>query len=92
MAEKDYNNLPLGELKEILKKKRQINKVKYKELREIIEKELLIRKIRKVEKLNEKLKNGGDIKIQIGDKNLTPFEVKIFLCDSDSDSDSETEK
>ena len=51
MAEKDYNNLPLGELKEILKKKRQINKVKYKELREKIVKDIL-----REDKINEKLR------------------------------------
>ena len=52
---KDYNSLSLAELKKILNQKKQIIRKNYKELSE---KEKIIRDIRKVDKLNEKIKKA----------------------------------
>ena len=56
---KDYNSLSLAEFKKILNQKKQIIRKNYKELSE---KEKIIRDIRKVDKLNEKIKKGVNIK------------------------------
>ena len=52
---KDYKSLSLAELKKILNQKKQIIRENYKEL---TEKERIIRDIRKVDKLNEKIKKA----------------------------------
>ena len=59
ITDKDYKSLSLAELKKILNQKKQLIKDNYKEL---TEKEKIIRDIRKVDKLNEKIKKGVDIK------------------------------
>ena len=62
ITDKDYKSLSLAELKKILNQKKQVIKDNYKELSE---KEKIIRDIRKVDKLNEKIKKGVDIKKEI---------------------------
>ena len=59
ISDKDYKSLSLDQLKHILNQKKQEIKVNYKELSE---KEKIIRDIKKVDKLNEKIKKGVDIK------------------------------
>ena len=59
ITDKDYKSLSLAELKKILNQKKQLIKDNYKEL---TEKERIIRDIRKVDKLNEKIKKGVNIK------------------------------
>ena len=61
ITDKDYKSLSLAELKKILNQKKQIIRENYKEL---TEKEKIIRDIRKVDKLNEKIK-----KVLISKKN-----------------------
>ena len=56
---KDYKSLSLAELKKILNQKKQIIRENYKEL---TEKERIIRDIKKIDKLNEKIKKGVNIK------------------------------
>ena len=53
ISDKEYNSLSLDQLKYILNQKKQRLKDNYKELSE---KEKIIRDIRKVDKLNEKVK------------------------------------
>ena len=68
---KDYKSLSLAELKKILNQKKQIIRENYKEL---TEKERIIRDIRKVDKLNEKIKKGVDIRKEWRKKSLqNPF-------------------
>ena len=55
ITDKDYKSLSLAELKKILNQKKQIIRENYKEL---TEKERIIRDIRKVDKLNEKIKKA----------------------------------
>ena len=59
ISNKEYNSLSLDQLRYILNQKKQVLKDNYKELSE---KEKIIRDIRKVDKLNEKVKQGIDIK------------------------------
>ena len=59
ITDKEYKSLSLAELKKILNQKKQIIRENYKEL---TEKERIIRDIRKVDKLNEKIKKGVDIR------------------------------
>ena len=59
ITDKEYKSLSLAELKKILNQKKQIIRENYKEL---TEKEKIIRDIRKVDKLNEKIKKGVDIR------------------------------
>ena len=56
---KEYKSLSLAELKKIYNQKKKLIRKNYKEL---AEKEKIIRDIRKVDKLNEKVKQGIDIK------------------------------
>ena len=59
ITDKEYKSLSLDQLKHILNQKKQLIKDNYKEL---TEKEKIIRDIRKVDKLNEKVKKGVNIK------------------------------
>ena len=59
ITDKEYKSLSSAELKKILNQKKQLIKDNYKEL---TEKERIIRDIRKVDKLNEKIKKGVNIK------------------------------
>ena len=59
ISDKEYKSLSLDQLKYTLNQKKQGLKDNYKELSE---KEKIIRDIRKVDKLNEKVKQGIDIK------------------------------
>ena len=59
ISDKEYKSLSLDQLKYILNQKKQGLKDNYKELSE---KEKIIRDIRKVDKLNEKVKQGIYIK------------------------------
>ena len=59
ISDKEYKSLSLDQLKHILNQKKKVIKDNYKELSE---KEKIIRDIRKVDKLNEKIKKGVDIK------------------------------
>ena len=59
ISDEGYKSLFLDQLKHILNQKKQVIKDNYKELSE---KEKIIRDIRKVDKLNEKIKKGVDIK------------------------------
>ena len=59
ISDKEYKSLSLDQLKKILNQKKQIIRKNYKELSE---KEKIIRDIRKVDKLNEKIKKGVDIR------------------------------
>ena len=62
ISDKEYKSLSLDQLKHILNQKKQLINDNYKELRE---KEKIIRDIRKVDKLNEKIKK----KVLISKKN-----------------------
>ena len=59
ITDKEYKSLSLAELKKILNQKKQLIKDNYKELNE---KERIIHDIRKVDKLNEKIKKGVNIR------------------------------
>ena len=59
VTDNEYKSLSIGQLKYILNQKKQTVKNSYKELSE---KEKLIRDIRRLDKLNEKVKKGIDIK------------------------------
>ena len=59
ITDRQYQNLSLAELKYILQEEKQRLKDNYKELDE---RKKLIRDIKKVQKLNEKVKQGIDIK------------------------------
>ena len=65
ISDKEYKSLSLDQLKYILNQKKQGIKDNYKELSE---KEKIIRDIRKVDKLNEKIKKGVDIKKELKKK------------------------
>ena len=73
MAEK-YNSLSLAELKKIYNQKKKLVKENYKEL---TEKEKIIRDIRKIDKLNEKIKKGENIKKE-WKKKSKPKKIKSF--------------
>ena len=66
--DKEYSSLSLDQLKYILNQKKQGLTDNYKEL---IEKEKIIRDIRKVDKLNEKVKQGINIKKERKKKSKT---------------------
>ena len=74
ITDKDYKSLSLAELKKILNQKKQLIKDNYKEL---TEKERIIHDIRKVDKLNEKIKKGVNIKKE-WKKKLKPKKIKSF--------------
>ena len=59
ITDRQYQNLSLAELKHILEEEKESLKKNYKELDE---RKKLIRDIKKVQKLNEKVKQGIDIK------------------------------
>ena len=59
ISDKEYKSLSLDQLKDILNQKKKVIEDNYKELSE---KEKIIRDIRKVDKLNEKIEKGVDIK------------------------------
>ena len=59
ITDNEYKSLPLEHLRYILNQKKQVLKKSYKELSE---KEKIIRDIKKLDKLNEKVKQGIDIK------------------------------
>ena len=59
ITDKEYKSLSLDQLRYILNQKKKTIKKSYKELSE---KEKLIRDIRRLDKLNEKVKKGVDIK------------------------------
>ena len=76
MADKDYTSLSLAELKKIYNQKKKLIRKNYKEL---AEKEKLIRDIRKVDKLNEKIKKGVNIKKEWKNKKKSkPKKIKSF--------------
>ena len=66
ITDNDYKSLPLEHLRYILNQKKQVLKKSYKELSE---KEKIIRDIRKLDKLNEKVKQGIDIKKKLKKNN-----------------------
>ena len=68
ISDNEYKSLSLDQLKYILNQKKQGLKDNYKELSE---KEKIIRDIRKVDKLNEKVKQGVDIKKERKKKSKT---------------------
>ena len=59
ITDNEYKSLSLDQLRYILNQKKKTIKKSYKELSE---KEKLIRDIRRLDKLNEKVKKGIDIK------------------------------
>ena len=81
ITDNDYKSLALEHLRYILNQKKQVLKKSYKELSE---KEKIIRDIRKLDKLNEKVKQGIDIKKKYKKKKATtktaaPFKkIKTF--------------
>ena len=72
ITDKDYKSLSLDQLRYILNQKKKTIQVSYKELSE---KEKIIRDIRKLDKLNEKVKQGIDIKKKLK-KNKPPSKNK----------------
>ena len=74
ISDEEYKSLSLDQLKHILNQKKQLIKDNYKEL---TEKEKIIRDIRKVDKLNEKIKKGVNIKKE-WKKKLKPKKIKSF--------------
>ena len=71
----EYKSLSLDQLRYILKQKKQGIKKSYKELSE---KEKIIRDIRKLDKLNEKVKKGIDIKKKYKKKVSKKKSIKTF--------------
>ena len=72
ITDNDYKSLALEHLRYILNQKKQVLKKSYKELSE---KEKIIRDIRKLDKLNEKVKQGIDIKKKLK-KHKPPKKIK----------------
>ena len=72
ITDKDYKSLSLDQLRYIFNQKKQGLKDSYKELSE---KEKIIRDIRKLDKLNEKVKQGIDIKKKLK-KHKPPPKIK----------------
>ena len=68
ITDNEYKSLSLDQLRYILNKKKKTIKDSYKELSE---KEKIIRDIRKLDKLNEKVKQGIDIKKKYKKKKAT---------------------
>ena len=80
ITDKEYKSLSLDQLKHILNQKKQLIKDNHKEL---TEKEKIIRDIRKLDKLNEKIKKGVNIKTEWKNKlkpkkKLKPQKIKSF--------------
>ena len=76
LINKDYTSLSLAELKKIYNQKKKLIRENYKEL---AEKEKIIRDIRKVDKLNEKIKKGVNIKKEWEKKKKSkPKKIKSF--------------
>ena len=76
ITNKDYTSLSLAELKKIYNQKKKLIRENYKEL---AEKEKIIRDIRKVDKLNEKIKKGVNIKKEWKKKKKSkPKKIKSF--------------
>ena len=78
ITDNDYKSLSLEQLRYILNQKKQGIKDSYKELSE---KEKIIRDIRKLDKLNEKIKQGIDIKKKLKKNKLTAKKKKIKKFD-----------
>ena len=80
ISDKQYQNLSLAELKHILQEEQESLKKNYKELDE---RKKLIRDIKKVQKLNEKVKQGIDIKKErkkkSKSKNIPPPKRRVLL-------------
>ena len=74
ITDEQYKGLSLGQLKYILNQKKEGLKNNYKQLSE---KEKLISVIRKVDKLNEKVKQGVDIKKEFMKKRKKKEKKKI---------------
>ena len=74
ITDKEYKSLSLDQLRYILNQKKKTIKKSYKELSE---KEKLIRDIRRLDKLNEKVKQGIDIKKKLK-KHKTPRASEII--------------
>ena len=74
ITDKEYKSLSLDQLRYILNQKKKTIKNSYKELSE---KEKLIRDIRRLDKLNEKVKKGIDIKKKYK-KKFTTKKIKTF--------------
>ena len=71
---KEYKSLSLAELKKIYNQKKKLVRENYKEL---TEKEKIIHDIRKIDKLNEKIKKGVNIKKE-WKKKSKPKKIKSF--------------
>ena len=69
ITDNEYKSLSLDQLRYILNKKKKTIKKNYKELSE---KEKLIRDIRRLDKLNEKVKQGIDIRKKYKKKKRQP--------------------
>ena len=80
IGDKEYKSLSLDQLKYILNQKKQGIKDNYKELSE---KEKIIRDIRKLDKLNEKIKKGVNIKKEwkkkLKTKKILPTKTGVLL-------------
>ena len=75
ITDNEYKSLSLDQLRYILNQKKKTIKDSYKELSE---KEKIIRDIRKLDKLNEKVKKGIDIKKKYKKKVSKKKKVKTF--------------
>ena len=78
ITDKEYKSLSLDQLRYILNEKKKEIKKNYKQLSE---KEKIIRDIRRVDKLNEKVKKGVDIKKEYKKKKDTTKKKKIKTFD-----------
>ena len=78
ITDNEYKSLSLDQLRYILNEKKKEIKKNYKQLNE---KEKLIRYIRKIDKLNEKVKKGIDIKKEYKKKKDTTKKKKIKTFD-----------
>ena len=78
ITDNQYKSLSLEQLRYILNQKKKTIKKSYKELSE---KEKLIRDIRRLDKLNEKVKKGVDIKKKYKKKKATSKKKKIKTFD-----------
>ena len=75
ITDNEYKSLSLDQLRYILNQKKKTIKDNYKELSE---KEKLIRDIRRLDKLNEKVKKGIDIKKKYKKKKAPSKKIKTF--------------
>ena len=78
ITDNEYKSLSLDQLRYILNEKKKEIKKSYKQLSE---KEKIIRDIRKLDKLNEKVKKGVDIKKEYKKKKYTTKKKKIKSFD-----------